>query len=76
MSRLARYLTADAPAFALLHRPGATGPEVVELVTGDLVKAAVIADLPVPAPDPSGRGHTTTCSPSSRTGRSPSAASP
>ncbi|MFJ8435166.1 anthranilate synthase family protein [Kitasatospora sp. NPDC094019] len=58
-SPLDRVLAARPPAFALLHRPEATGPGVVELLLGVVSAPATLADLPladVPAsgPVPSG----------------------
>ncbi|WP_323184976.1 anthranilate synthase family protein [Kitasatospora purpeofusca] len=44
---LDRVLTARPPAFALLHRPEATGPGVVELLLGEVSAPATLADLPL-----------------------------
>ncbi|MFB7381415.1 hypothetical protein ACFC0A_28800, partial [Kitasatospora purpeofusca] len=69
---LDRVLAARPPAFALLHRPEATGPGVVELLLGEVSAPATLADLPLvdlppvdrpaadPAPDqarPGGERH-------------------
>ncbi|QIS14517.1 anthranilate synthase family protein [Nocardia arthritidis] len=35
-----------APAFALLHRPGATGADTVEALLGEVTTVAALADLP------------------------------
>ncbi|MEV0189065.1 anthranilate synthase family protein [Kitasatospora purpeofusca] len=44
---LDRVLAARPPAFALLHRPEATGPGVVELLLGEVSAPATLADLPL-----------------------------
>ncbi|MEU2712141.1 anthranilate synthase family protein [Streptomyces sp. NPDC007205] len=45
-------------AFALLHRPGATGPGVVEVLTGSVSMPATLADIPLPpAPDAGAGAH-------------------
>ncbi|WP_199925969.1 anthranilate synthase family protein [Streptomyces sp. NRRL S-495] len=46
-SPLDRVLAARPPAFALLHRPEATGPGVVELLLGEVSAPATLADLPL-----------------------------
>ncbi|WP_173862086.1 anthranilate synthase family protein [Streptomyces sp. TLI_053] len=46
-SPLDRVLAARPPAFALLHRPEATGPGVVELLIGEVSAPATLADLPL-----------------------------
>ncbi|HEY9371964.1 anthranilate synthase family protein [Streptomyces sp.] len=46
---LARVLGADAPPFALLHRPeSATGPDALDLLTGPVATPAALADIPLP----------------------------
>ncbi|MEU5979151.1 anthranilate synthase family protein [Streptomyces sp. NPDC047315] len=50
---LQRVLDGQADAFALLHRPGVTGPDVVEVVEGAVAFPAALADIalpPAPAP--------------------------
>ncbi|MEU1409327.1 chorismate-binding protein [Streptomyces sp. NPDC005728] len=42
-------LAGKAEAFALLHRPGATGPGTVEVLTGAVSRPATLADIPLPA---------------------------
>ncbi|MFH8612654.1 anthranilate synthase family protein [Streptomyces sp. NPDC018029] len=50
---LDQVLEGRAPAFALLHRPGATGPGTVEVLTGAVSLPATLADIPLPeAPAP------------------------
>ncbi|MFE7192777.1 anthranilate synthase family protein [Kitasatospora sp. NPDC057541] len=46
-SPLDRVLADRPPAFALLHRPEATGPGLVELLIGEVSAPAVLADLPL-----------------------------
>ncbi len=46
-SPLDRVLAARPPAFALLHRPEATGPGVVELLLGEVSAPGALADLPL-----------------------------
>ncbi|MEV3993054.1 anthranilate synthase family protein [Streptomyces sp. NPDC049837] len=54
---LYRVLGADPPPFALLHRPGATGPDRIDLITGRTTERELIADIPLPpAPEPAGGG--------------------
>ncbi|MEU5978888.1 anthranilate synthase family protein [Streptomyces sp. NPDC047315] len=38
----------DAPPFALLHRPGATGPGQLDLIVGETAAVEKIADIPLP----------------------------
>ncbi|MFG2893094.1 anthranilate synthase family protein [Streptomyces sp. NPDC048248] len=45
---LARVLAAGPPAFALLHRPEATGRGLLEVFTGTASEAGTIADIPLP----------------------------
>lgn len=47
--------TAEPPPFALLHRPDATGDDI-ELITGDVVTATFLDDLPQPRGG-AGAGH-------------------
>ncbi|MFF3315563.1 anthranilate synthase family protein [Streptomyces sp. NPDC003035] len=52
---LDRVLGADPPPFALLHRPGATGPDRIDLIVGRTAERELIADIPLP-PAPAGGG--------------------
>ncbi|POX52030.1 phenazine-specific anthranilate synthase component I [Streptomyces sp. Ru71] len=56
---LEEVLNQPSQAFALLHRPGSTGPDVVEVLTGEVSLPASLADIPLPpAPGPgAGAGH-------------------
>ncbi|MEV0259699.1 anthranilate synthase family protein [Streptomyces sp. NPDC050732] len=45
---LERALAGRAPAYALLHRPGTTGPATVEVLTGTVSLPATLADIPLP----------------------------
>src|SRR4051794_38409745 len=47
---IARLVGADAPPFAVLHRPEAD-PEVAEILLGDLVTVEKLAELPEPVAD-------------------------
>ncbi|GAB1689871.1 chorismate-binding protein [Krasilnikovia sp. M28-CT-15] len=47
---LDRVLGPDAPPFALLHRPGATGDDRIDVLVGDVTEPARIADIPLPPP--------------------------
>ncbi|MFH8617767.1 anthranilate synthase family protein [Streptomyces sp. NPDC017979] len=38
----------DTPPFALLHRPGATGPGELDLIVGETAAVERIADIPLP----------------------------
>ncbi|MER5933279.1 anthranilate synthase family protein [Streptomyces sp. NPDC002054] len=50
---LDRVLKDPSQPFALLHRPGTTGPDLVEVLTGSVSLPATLADIPLPAePDP------------------------
>lgn len=50
---LDQALNGSSQAFALLHRPGATGPDVVEVLTGEVSLPATLAEIPLPpAPEP------------------------
>ncbi|WP_031509001.1 anthranilate synthase family protein [Streptomyces megasporus] len=51
---LARVLGADPPPFALLHRPGATGPDLIDLIVGRTAERELIADIPLRAEEPDG----------------------
>ncbi|MFI7235228.1 anthranilate synthase family protein [Streptomyces cyaneofuscatus] len=44
---LSRILDGSAGAFALLHRPESAGPDVLELLRGDVGQAGRLADLPL-----------------------------
>ncbi|MFI1825654.1 anthranilate synthase family protein [Streptomyces sp. NPDC020412] len=45
---LQRVLAGQADAFALLYRPGVTGPDVMEVVEGTVAFPAALADIPLP----------------------------
>ncbi|WP_225835308.1 anthranilate synthase family protein [Streptomyces sp. NK08204] len=50
---LDQALNEPSQAFALLHRPGTTGPGVVEVLTGAVSRPDTLADIPLPpAPGP------------------------
>ncbi|MEV4738724.1 anthranilate synthase family protein [Streptomyces sp. NPDC049555] len=51
---LARVLSPDPPAFALLHRPEATGPGHLDVLVGEISTPAALADLPLPGQAPGG----------------------
>ncbi|WP_327679389.1 anthranilate synthase family protein [Kitasatospora sp. NBC_00458] len=53
---LDRVLAGHPPAFALLHRPEATGSGLVDLLVGEVSEPATLADLPLSA-EPAGNGH-------------------
>ncbi|WP_327682220.1 anthranilate synthase family protein [Kitasatospora sp. NBC_00458] len=56
--RLLRLITGSAPPpFALVHRPGTTGPGILDVLTGTVSHPARIADLPVPVPDTDAPGR-------------------
>ncbi len=59
MSLLDRVLGPDPGPYALLHRPGATGPDELELLVGDVCRPASLADIPLrPASAPDAEpGH-------------------
>ncbi|MBN3932077.1 chorismate-binding protein [Streptomyces verrucosisporus] len=44
---LERILSSQPPAFALLYRPEATGPEELDVLVGDITTPKTLADLPV-----------------------------
>lgn len=46
---LDRVLASRPPAFALLHRPEATGPATLDVLVGDMSAPETLADLPFPA---------------------------
>ncbi|MFC1409709.1 anthranilate synthase family protein [Streptacidiphilus sp. N1-12] len=52
---LDRVLGPQPPAYALLHRPEANGPGLVDLLVGEVSTADTLAELPVPD-RPSGAG--------------------
>lgn len=45
---LHQVLTTPGQPYALLHRPGATGPDVVEVLTGRISNPDTLADIPLP----------------------------
>ncbi|CAM5316829.1 phenazine-specific anthranilate synthase component I [Streptomyces avidinii] len=45
---LARVLDGTVTAYALLHRPEATGPDTLEVLLGDAAACPTLADLPLP----------------------------
>lgn len=47
-SVLDRILAPDPPPFALLHRPGAAGPERIDVLIGRITEPGRIADIPLP----------------------------
>ena len=53
---LDRVLGAEPPPFALLHRPGATGADRIDLVVGRTAARELIADIPLPAAPAAGAG--------------------
>ncbi|WP_406278041.1 anthranilate synthase family protein [Embleya sp. NBC_00896] len=55
---LDRILAPDAPPFALLYRPGAVGPEHVDVLIGAMGEPALIADIPLPPAGGRGRHET------------------
>ncbi|SCD87174.1 phenazine biosynthesis protein phzE [Streptomyces sp. BpilaLS-43] len=48
---LERIIGADPPPFALLHRPGGTGADRIDLLTGRVDARELIADIPLTPPD-------------------------
>ncbi|MEV7192579.1 chorismate-binding protein [Streptomyces sp. NPDC093510] len=55
---LSTALAGHSEAFALLHRPGATGPDVVEVLTGTVSHPDTLADIPLPEhPGPAGQAR-------------------
>ncbi|WP_200261990.1 anthranilate synthase family protein [Streptomyces sp. HSG2] len=48
---LALILSPEPPPFALLHRPESNGPDVVEVMVGDVSTPGTLADIPRPAPE-------------------------
>ncbi|MYS91673.1 MULTISPECIES: phenazine-specific anthranilate synthase component I [Streptomyces] len=58
---LGRVLSDDPPPFALLHRPAANGPDVLDIIVGGIGTHTTLADLPLPpatAPPPAAAGST------------------
>ncbi|NJC70696.1 phenazine-specific anthranilate synthase component I [Planosporangium thailandense] len=53
-AELSAVLAGRAPAFALLHRPGAAGADRVEVLTGTMSTVDKLADLPIPSDRPAG----------------------
>lgn len=55
---LEQVLNSRSRAYALLHRPAATGPGSVEVLTGSVSLPATLADIPLPpAPDAATGAH-------------------
>ncbi|MEU3509508.1 anthranilate synthase family protein [Streptomyces longwoodensis] len=55
---LQRVLDDPSQPFALLHRPTTTGPDVVEVLTGEVSLPATLGDIPLaPAPAPGAGAH-------------------
>ncbi|MFE0042428.1 anthranilate synthase family protein [Streptomyces albireticuli] len=52
---LGRILGGDVPAYALVHRPEATGPGAMDVLAGEVSAPASLADVRLPAPG--GAGH-------------------
>ncbi|MFH9292233.1 anthranilate synthase family protein [Streptomyces sp. NPDC017520] len=46
-----RILEPRPPAFALLHRPDATGAGTLDVLVGEISTPATLADLPLPGPE-------------------------
>ncbi|MFJ9409486.1 anthranilate synthase family protein [Streptomyces sp. NPDC101393] len=56
MSLLERVLSPDPGPFAVLHRPETTGPELLDILVGEVSWPASLAAIPLPtAPPPDGR---------------------
>ncbi|MCX5372769.1 anthranilate synthase family protein [Streptomyces sp. NBC_00103] len=53
---LARALDTPGRPYALLHRPGTSGPDTVEVLTGDVTRPATLADITLPARPEDGAG--------------------
>ncbi|WP_225101852.1 chorismate-binding protein [Streptomyces sp. CoH27] len=53
---LDQALNGPAQPYALLHRPGATGPGAVEVLTGEVSLPASLADIPLPEGPADGTG--------------------
>ncbi|ARZ68892.1 hypothetical protein SMD11_3252 [Streptomyces albireticuli] len=53
---LDRVLAGDAPAFALIHRPDATGPGSLDVLLGDVSAPRTLAGIPLPD-GPAAPGH-------------------
>ncbi|MET7453918.1 anthranilate synthase family protein [Streptomyces sp. NPDC005574] len=51
-SLLDEILTPSPPPFALLHRPEATGPGVLDILLGDISHPDTLAGIPLPPPAP------------------------
>jgi phenazine biosynthesis protein phzE len=43
-----RVLVPQSPAFALLHRPDATGPGILEVLAGEISVVGTLAEIPLP----------------------------
>ncbi|GGN74895.1 phenazine-specific anthranilate synthase component I [Streptomyces albiflavescens] len=57
---LERVLGAEPPPFALLYRPGATGPDRIDVLTGRVAVHELISDIPLADPtadEPAGERH-------------------
>ncbi|PNE33019.1 anthranilate synthase [Streptomyces eurocidicus] len=52
---LGRILGGEVPAYALVHRPDATGPGAMDLLVGEVSTPGTLADVRLPAPG--GAGH-------------------
>ncbi|ARZ67389.1 hypothetical protein SMD11_1728 [Streptomyces albireticuli] len=52
---LGRVLGGDVPAYALVHRPDATGPGAMDVLAGEVSAPAALAGVRLPAPG--GAGH-------------------
>ncbi|MFE5734326.1 anthranilate synthase family protein [Streptomyces sp. NPDC056528] len=52
-----RVLGPGGGPYAVLHRPGATGPDLLEVLAGQVSRPATLADVPLPPePRPAGSG--------------------
>ncbi|HEU5155712.1 MAG TPA: anthranilate synthase family protein [Streptosporangiaceae bacterium] len=51
---LRRILRPRPPAFAILHRPDAAGPDQVDVLVGEVSTPATLADVPLPEPATTG----------------------
>nr|WP_171394627.1 anthranilate synthase family protein [Streptomyces asoensis] len=53
---LERILTAPPAAYALLYRPEATGPDRLDVLTGEVSRPATLAEIPLAEPPLAGSG--------------------